>query len=120
MIDIEQILRENRPELPEEGQFLIETNARLAKVEGIKRSIDKERRHSRAALLAALAAGVVIGCAVTLFMIFCPLPSVKMDPSYFEKILALLYKWKYQIAAFTAVCTIIPGILLMTRRRGVL
>ena len=40
MKDIEQYLRENRPETPVEGQFLIETNARLSKVEGIRRSVE--------------------------------------------------------------------------------
>lgn len=120
MIDIEQILRENRPELPEEGQFLIETNARLAKVEGIKRSVDKEHRHARVTQIAALAAGIVIGGAATLLQLFYPLPSFKVDSSFFEKVLASVHEWKYQIAALTAVCAAIPGILLLNRRRGVL
>ena len=47
MKDIEQILREGKPELPDEGAFLIETNARLSKVEGIKQEVDGERRRGQ-------------------------------------------------------------------------
>ena len=42
MKDIEQFLRENVPETPDEGQFLIETNARMDSVEGIKKTVDGE------------------------------------------------------------------------------
>ena len=54
MKDIEQYLRENAPETPEEGQFMIETNARLNAVEGIKATVDGERRRGRIALIVAL------------------------------------------------------------------
>ena len=62
MKDIEQYLRDNAPETPSEGQFLIETNARLNAVEGIKKTVDGERRNGRIALIVALAAGLVLGC----------------------------------------------------------
>ena len=44
MKDLDRFLRENAPETPEEGQFLIETNARLDSVEGIKKTVDGENR----------------------------------------------------------------------------
>ena len=47
MKDLEQFLRDNAPETPEEGQFLLETNARLDAVEGIKKTVDGERRRGR-------------------------------------------------------------------------
>ena len=44
MMDIEQYLRDNKPEMPEEGQFLVETNARLRNVEGVKKCVDEDLR----------------------------------------------------------------------------
>ena len=70
MKDIEQYLRDNAPETPAEGQFLIETNARLNAVEGIKKTVDGERRRGRIALIVALAAGLVLGCLITLLVLF--------------------------------------------------
>ena len=69
MKDIEQYLRDNAPETPAEGQFLIETNARLNAVEGIKKTVDGERRRGRIALIVALAAGLVLGCLITLLVL---------------------------------------------------
>ena len=51
MKDLEQFLRDNAPETPEEGQFLLETNARLNAVEGIKKTVDGERHRGRVALI---------------------------------------------------------------------
>ena len=69
MKDIEQYLRDNAPETPAEGQFLIETNARLNAVEGIKKTVDGERRRGRIALIVALAAGLMLGCLITLLVL---------------------------------------------------
>ena len=49
MKDIEQFLRENAPDTPAEGQFMIETNARLNAVEGIKKEVDGARHRGRIA-----------------------------------------------------------------------
>ena len=72
MKDIEQYLRQNKPETPDEGQFIIETNARLSNVEGIKGTVDAERHRGRLMLVIALVAGLVIGCLFTLFVVFFP------------------------------------------------
>ena len=53
--DIEQYLRDNAPGIPDEGQFLIETNARLRNVEGIKQTVDTERRRGREFLFGGIA-----------------------------------------------------------------
>ena len=66
MKDLDRFLRENAPETPEEGQFLIETNARLDSVEGIKKTVDGENRRWRVALIIALAAGLVLGCIIVM------------------------------------------------------
>lgn len=119
MKDIEQYLRENRPETPVEGQFLIETNARLSKVEGIRRSVEEERRRGRAALIVALAAGLVVGCLATLFVLFCPVPSIELERSAVIKA-AALQEWWFLPAGLIAVCALSLGIVFVTRKREVL
>ena len=118
MKDIEQFLRENAPETPEEGQFLIETNARLDAVEGIKKTVDGERRHWRKALVIALAAGLVLGSLLTLVAVFYP---VRTDGSAFSKAMETLDHGKPFLMGFIACCAIALGILSMTKKReGVL
>ena len=72
MNDIEQILRENKPQAPTGDNFIIEMNARLEAVEGIKRTVAEEHRRGRRLLLAALGAGLVLGGLVTAVLILQP------------------------------------------------
>jgi hypothetical protein len=102
MKDFEQFLRDNAPETPEEGQFLLETNARLNAVEGIKKTVDVERRRGRKALIVALVAGLVIGCVVTLVLMFCPVGSLQESKEFF---------W-----GLIAVCSLALGILLLKKK----
>lgn len=114
MKDIEQYLRENTPETPDEGQFLIETNARLDSVEGIKETVDEEHRRWRKALVIALVAGLVLGCLLTLLAVFCP---VQTDASTFTKTIEALKGGKEVLMGFVACCAIGLGILSMTKKR---
>ena len=116
MKDIEQYLRENAPETPDEGQFLIETNARLGAVEGIKKTVDGERRHWRVVLLVTLAAGLVLGCLLTLLVLFYP---VQVDGSAFSKALETLQDKKEILFGVIAVCAIALGVVSVTRKKEV-
>ena len=117
MKDIEQFLRENAPETPDEGQFLIETNARLNAVEGIKKTVDGERRRGRIALIIALAAGLVIGCVVTLLVLFYPIQPLQVDNSPFTKAVDLLQNNREVLFGTIACLAIALGLVLMTRKR---
>ena len=114
MKDIELFLRDNAPETPEEGQFLIETNARLDAVEGIKQTVDGENRRWRVTLLAALVAGLVLGCIVTAFVILYP---VQLDDSIFAKAARALQEWKSVLFGFIAACAIAIGLISLTKKR---
>lgn len=114
MKDIEQFLRENAPETPEEGQFLVETNARLDAVEGIKKTVDGEHRRWRKALAAAFAAGLVLGCLLTLLAFFCP---VQTEGSSFSKAIETLKHGREILMGAVACCAIALGVLSMTKKR---
>lgn len=120
MMDIEQYLRDNKPEMPEEGQFLVETNARLRNVEGVKKCVDEDRHHGRVALIIALAAGLVMGCLATLLVAFYPLPSIEVDQSAIALAVDGLKEWKDSLIALIAGCAIALGVVFMTRKKEAL
>ena len=117
MKDIEQFLRENAPETPDEGQFLIEANARLNAVEGIKKTVDGERRRGRIALIIALAAGLALGCLVTLLVLFHPIQPLQVDNSVVTKVVDSLQNNKEVLFGAVACLAIALGLVLMTRKR---
>lgn len=127
MKDIEQILRENKPQTPAEGQFMIETNARLNNVEGIRQTVEAERRRGRVALLAALVAGLVIGCLVTLFAMLYPihLPALNDtllpgDGGFLARAAEYLRDYRAILFAAIASCAIALGLVLTFRKREAL
>ena len=61
MKEIEDFLRENKPQVKKDPTFILETRRRLEQVEGIKSEVDRQRHHGRVALIVALCAGLTIG-----------------------------------------------------------
>lgn len=117
MKDIEQYLRDNRPETPAEGQFLIETNARLNAVEGIKKEVDGSRRRGRVAVLVTLIAGLKLGCFLAYLAIRYPIQSFLPDNSALSKILATLQDNKSILFFLIASFAIVLGVLSINRER---
>ena len=117
MMDIEHYLRDNKPEMPEEGQFLVETNARLCNVEGVKKCVDEDRHQGRMALVIALAVGLALGCLMTLVVMIYPLPSIEVDQSAIARIMAGLKEWEEFLIALVAVCAIALGLVFLTRKK---
>ena len=114
MKDIEQYLRDNTPGTPDEGQFLIETNARLDSVEGIKKTVDGEHGRWRKALVIALVAGLVLGCLLTLLAVFYP---VQTDGSSFTRTVEALKGGKEILMGLVACCAIGLGVVSLTKKR---
>ena len=117
MKDIEQFLRDNSPETPDEGQFMIELNARLNQVEGIKKTVDGENRRWRVAILIALVAGLVLGCAVTALVLLFPVESLQWDESFLTKTVQTLQSYRSILFGFVAVCAISLGVFFLSGRR---
>ena len=103
MMDIEQYLRDNKPGMPEEGQFLVETNARLCNVEGVKKCVDED-----------------LGCLVTLLVVFYPLPTINVNSSALAKAMAGLKEWEELLIALIAGCAIALGVVFMSRKKEAL
>ena len=58
MSDIEDFLRENKPQVKEDPTFILEAQRRMEQVEGIKAEVDRQRSRGRVALIIALCAGL--------------------------------------------------------------
>lgn len=123
MNDIEKYLRDNRPDTPAEDSFLIEMNARLNDVEGIKSTVDSERRRGRIALVAALVVGLVAGALLSAVVLLHPtLPADIADSSgnLIFRITVLLQPWKYYLPIPVAGFAIALGLLALNRKKSVL
>ena len=119
MKDIEQFLRENAPDTPAEGQFMIETAARLNAVEGIKKTVDGERRRGRIALIIALAAGLVLGCLITLLVLFYPVQPAA-DNTVFTQALEALQDKKEFLYGAVALLAVALGVVSLSKKQEVL
>ena len=113
-------MREGKPELPDEGAFLIETNARLSQVEGIRKTVETEHRRFRKALFAALIAGIVVGTLVTLLVVFYPAASLAANQSAIANAIETLKDYELFLLIPIAACAIALGVLSMNRKKEML
>ena len=117
MNDIEHYLRENKPETPAEGQFLIETSARLNAVEGIRQEVVRSRRRGRIALVIALAAGLVLGCLATAVVLLYPVEPLRAEQTFLTGFVATLQGAKEYLFGLIAACALALGLLAVTRKK---
>ena len=117
MKDLEQFLRDNKPETPDEGQFMIEMNARLNQVEGIKDTVDGENRRWRKVLIITLVAGLVLGSALTALVLLHPVQPLPVDEPALTKSLQFLQDKKEFLFGFIAVCATALGVVFLSGRR---
>jgi len=118
MKDLEQYLRDNKPGKPGSENFMIELNAKMEAVEGIKKTVAEERKHSRTALVYALIAGIVLGCLLTLFVMLVPSPAETLGSETISNIVAFLREWQILLALPIAGCAITLGLLGLKRREA--
>ena len=124
MKDIEQILRDNAPEIPDEGQFMIETAARLKAVEGIKSEVDHSHRRGRIAMIIALASGIALG-SIAVLLILNPVDVSTLLPEdsaagipFVDKMLAAARSNVKGIAIILVAATALAlGLTTLTRRQ---
>jgi hypothetical protein len=76
-IELEKLLRENRPAVKDDPAFLLEVRQRLNAVEGIKNEVDRQRRLRHIALTVTLLLGMVAGCLISAFILLAPMDSIR-------------------------------------------
>ena len=118
MSDIEQYLYDNRPDMPADGSFLVEVNARLDAVEDVKQIMEREKRHGSTMLVVALLSGLLIGGALTAFVMLNPTPPAQMSHVVLARTIAFLARWKAFLPFPVAGCAIALGLLFSSRRKA--
>ena len=77
---------------------------------------DEDLRRGRMALIITFAVGLALGCLISLWVVFYPMPSIEVGQSAIARIMAGLKEWKDFLIALVAVCAITLGVVFMTRK----
>ena len=109
---LEEFLREHKPRVQADPAFLLETQQRMRAVEGLKGEVDRQRRYGRAALLATLVAGMLLGAlAVGIAYLFPADPDVA-GTSFWSGLRTFLTQYRRLLMLPVAGCAIALGLLL--------
>ena len=112
MKEIEDFLRENRPITKDDPTFILETQRRMEQVEGIKREVDRQRRHGRVALILALAAGLALGVFATVIAFLYPLDVESASEGIVQSVRLFLQSYRQYLLMPVALLAIVLGIVL--------
>lgn len=116
MSDIEQFLRETKPQVKEDPTFILETRRRLDQVEGIKAEVDRQRDHGRRALIIALVTGLAIGVLATAVAFLYPIDAQSVGDGLFKSIRLFLQSYRqYLMLPVAALAVALALVMFRTR-----
>ena len=117
MKDIEQILKENKPQMPAEDNFLIELNSRLEAVESIKAAVASQKRRNRIAVLIALVSGLAAGGLVTALVLLHPVAPAYFQTGMMARIMLFLHSWGQYLMLPVAAAAIGLSLMALSPRK---
>lgn len=110
--NIDNFLRENKPQVKDDPTFILETKNRMNLLEGIKDEVDHNRKTGLLAIIAALTIGLAIGITATVCILLAPKIQIQSPDAILASVEEVLQAWKYLIFALTAACALALSILL--------
>ncbi|MBR1538052.1 MAG: hypothetical protein IJ636_00940 [Bacteroidales bacterium] len=117
---IEEFLRNNKPQLDQNPTFLLEARQKMREVEGIKAEVDRQRGYGRNVILITLFTGLLVGTAATAIAFLCPVNPSVLGEGLWKSLRLFLDAWKTYLMFPVAGCAVTLGILLgRGRRQGV-
>ena len=116
--NIEEFLRNNKPQVKNDPTFLLETQRRMKQVEGIKAEVDRQRSHGRVMLIVTLIIGIMIGAAAVLIGYIFPFNPDNLSDSAFAGILLFLTTWKQYFTILLAALSVSLTLLLSRTRHA--
>jgi hypothetical protein len=114
--NIEEFLREHKPQVKDDPTFLLETQRRMKQVEGIKAEVDRQRSHGRITLIVTLIIGIVIGAVATFIGYICPFSPDKENAGIFASVLLFMTTWKQFFFILLAALSVSLSLLLSRTR----
>jgi hypothetical protein len=119
MKEIDEFLRENKPAVKDDPTFLMETRRRMKAVEGIKYEVDRQRSHSRVALIVALVVGLAAGVLVTLLAFLYPIDPLSVRDGLWQHVRIFLDTWKmYLVYPVAALAVALSLVLSLGRKKA--
>ena len=112
MSEIEDFLRENKPQVKNDPTFILETRRRLDQVEGIKAEVDRQRGHGRRALIVALVAGLAIGVLATVVAFLYPVDAQSVGDGLIQSIRLFLQSYRQYLMLPVAALAIALALVL--------
>ena len=115
--NIEEFLRNNKPQVKDDPTFLLETQRRMKQVEGIKAEVDRQRSHSRVTLIVTLIIGIVVGVVATFIGYICPF-NLDTKAGTMASIILFLTTWKQYFFILAAALSVSLALLLSRTRKA--
>ncbi len=115
MKDIEDFLRENRPEVKDDPTFILEAQRRMDAVEGIKAEVDRQRSYGRVVLIVTLAIGLAAGVLVTALAFLYPIDAESVGEGLWQSVRLFLDTWKQYLVFPVALLAVALGLVLSKR-----
>jgi len=116
--NIEEFLRNTKPQVKDDPTFLLETQRRMKQVEGIKAEVDRQRVQGRMTLIVTLVIGIVIGAVATFIGYVCPFSQENVADSAFAGILLFITAWKQYFFILLAALSVSLSLLLARTRKA--
>ena len=117
MKEIEDFLRENKPQVKEDPTFILQAQRRMEQVGGIKAEVDRQSHRGRIALIVALVTGLVIGVAAATLAFLFPIRPETVGDGLWQSARLFLQDYRqylvYPVALFT-----ISLILVLSRSKS--
>lgn len=115
MKDIEDFLRENRPEVKDDPTFILEAQRRMDAVEGIKAEVDRQRSYGRVVLIVTLAIGLAAGVLITALAFLYPIDAESVGEGLWQSVRLFLDTWKQYLVFPVALLAVALGLVLSKR-----
>ena len=112
MKEIEEFLKETKPQVKDAPTFLLEAQRRMEQVEGIKAEVDRQRGHGRRALIVALVAGLAIGVLATAVAFLYPIDAESVGEGVIQSIRLFLQDYRQYLMLPVAGLAIALGLVL--------
>ena len=115
MKDIEDFLRETKPQVKNDPTFILEAQNRMEQVAGIKAEVDRQRSRGRLALIIALCVGLAVGVFATVIAFLYPVDAQSATEGILQSIRLFLQDYRQYLFMTVALLAIALSVVLVKK-----